>query len=676
MRDPEPDVRFRVVKTLSVLLATLLGVGAAAAQKPIPLANVVPPWEKLGTPKQLPIPVPPFTEHVGTVEESISLSAAANASGLRIGPSGEVQLINEMPPLPSGGAATAYLKSGASGEWFGTDHGLYFRSNPAAELVRHEHYGEDGPLATRITALAQDSRGVLWVGTPLGLSLRNADGKWRHIRGREGLPVEDITALAIDQQDNIWIGTSMGAVLHRPYVEGRRWFYREGPRYLPGNRVRAIALAPAGMPAYFLTDGGVGRIANVITTLEGKARTIERLVNERHRRFGLVADCTLDDARKPKSHTIGDNDNDGLWTAYHVTAMALGYGATKEATAKASARQGMEALYLLQNASGTPGLVARSVLPVELGKTKGRQWQPTPDGKFYWKSDTSSDEIDGHYMAFYAYYEHIARHDPVEKAQCVRQVRAVTDYIVDHNYQLIDWTGKRTRWGFWNPEALNDDPEHYLENGLNSLQMLSFLKVAHHITGDPKYNAHYQKLMREHGYLSNTLLSKKVFPDEDNHSDNQLGFVAWYPILQLEREPAIRAALLSGVRRHYEVIKAECSAFFTFVYATVDPDYADLAGAIENLRQIPTDRRLWRQQNSHRADVVFAPRVNRFGRRVLLQSLPADEYTFAKWNADPLVPDGGGDGRGEDDGAAYLLPYWMGRYHGLITESPKPGSSR
>jgi len=654
---------------LQAVLVVILGTGNVLAEEAIPLSNVMPPWRKLGTPKQLPIAVSTFTEHVGAIEESMPINEAGRASGLKIGPNGQVALINEQPQLPSGQKATAYLNAATAGEWFGTDRGLFFRAKPGSELQHHEQYGIDGPLATRITSLARDSHGVLWVGTPVGLSLRNADGQWRHIRGRDGLPVEDVTALAIDAKDNVWIGTSKGAVLHRPYADGRRWFYRQGPRYLPGDHVKAIALAPPGIPAYFLTDKGVGRIDEVTTTLEQKARTIERLVNQRHRRFGMVADCLLNDARKPTSQTIGDNDNDGLWTAYHVTALALAYGATKEEAAKASARESMHALYMLQNASGTPGLVARSVLPIDIGKTKGRQWQPTPDGKFYWKSDTSSDEIDGHYMAFYAYYEHIARHDPAEKELCLRQVRAVTDYIVDHNYQLIDWTGKRTRWGFWDPESLNQDPRHYLENGLNSLQMLSFLKVAHFLTGDAKYDTHYQKLIREHGYLNNTLLSKKVFPDEDNHSDNQLGFVAWYPILQLEHDPVIRAALLKGVRRHYEIIKPQNSAFFTFVYATVDPDYANIAGAIENLRQIPTDRRLWRQENSQRADVVFSTRENRFGRRVLLRSVPVDEYCFAKWNADPFVPDAGGDGRVEDDGAAYLLPYWMGRFHGLIAEA-------
>jgi hypothetical protein len=658
-----------MMRIVRVALVIGLSVSAALADKGIPLSNVVPPWVHLGTSKKLPISVTSFTEHVRVVDESLPTYGLGHAVGLKLDSSGNVALSETRPQLPTGESANAYLNTGDSGEWFGTDHGLYFRAKPGAELQRHEHYGVAGPLTTRITALARDSRGTLWIGTPLGLSLRNAEGQWRHLRGRDGLPVEDVTALAIDGKDNAWIGTSKGAVLHRPYVTTRKWFYRQGPRYLPGDRVKAIALSPAGMPAYFLTDRGVGRLDEVTTTLERKAQTLERLVNERHRRFGLVADCVLDNAFKPTSSMIPDNDNDGLWTAYHVAAMSLCYGATKDESAKASARESMHALYLLQTASGTNGLIARSVLPVEEGKKRGPQWQPTPDGKLYWKSDTSSDEIDGHYLAFYAYYEHIARHDPAERELCLRQVRAVTDYIVDHNYQLIDWTGKRTTWGFWNPEAVNDNPEHYLETGLNSLQILSFLKVAHYVTGDAKYNTHYQKLIRDYGYLSNTLLSKKVFPDENNHSDNQLGFVAWYPILQLEHDPAIRAALLKGVRRHYEIVKAENSAFFTFVYATVDPDYADLAGAIENLQQIPTDRRQWRQENSQRADVLFAPRVNRFGRRVLLQTVPVDEYSFAKWNADPYEPDDGGDGRVEDDGAAYLLPYWMGRFHGLIAEA-------
>jgi hypothetical protein len=39
-----------------------------------------------------------------------------------------------------------------------------------------------------------------------------------------------------------------------------------------------------------------------------------------------------------------------------------------------------------------------------------------------------------------------------------------------------------------------------------------------------------------------------------------------------------------------------------------------------------------------------------------------------KWNGNPYQLRRGGGGYAEDDGAAYLLPYWMARYHGLLKE--------
>lgn len=676
-------------------------------------ANVVPPLDdpddrrpgRQRKASELPIAVPPFGEHRKTLlagpERETIIGLALDAVGsLRVitedgdefvqdasgnwaksanprldaiegtrlsrAASFEIESIRgkwRVLSVPAGEQAAAsdcVVQDGAL--WVGTDKGLF------SDGVRHEAYGVDGPLSTRITALALDSKGTLWIGTPLGLSVRTRDGAWQHIRGKDGLPYEDVTAIAVDGGDRLWIGTTRGAIHYRPYESGRQWFYRAGKRYLPDDYVLDVAVTSDGKTAYFATKAGLSRIDDVTTTLLEKAQIIEKRLNERHRRLGLVAECTLDNAENPTSHVISDNDNDGLWTAYHVAAMSLCYAATADEAALQSAKESMHALYMLQNASGTPGLVARSVVPAEIGKTKSAQWRPTPDGSMYWKSDTSSDEIDGHYLAFYTYWEHIARFIPGERELCIKQVRALTDYLVDNGYQLIDWHGRRTRWGFWAPKSLNEDPNDYLENGLNSLQMLSFLKVAHHITGDVKYKEHYDRLIVEHGYLSNVLLEKKVFPDENNHSDDQLGYVAWYPILQLEWDPKVRRLLQSAVRRHYKIVAPEKPSFYAFVTATIDPGYVDLDAAVENLREIPTDRRGWRMENSHRADVVVDPMIDRFGRKQLQHVLPADERDFAKWNQNPYIPDAGGDGCHEDDGAAYLLPYWMGRYHGFIAE--------
>ncbi len=653
------------------LTVVLLGAGGAAGQdilkgKAVHLHNITPPFIPGAPARKLPVVVEPFIEHVRC---PVDIAAPDNALGISVDKEGKLLFMTgPKPALENGPAINAQAQQGDC-RWFATDHGLYVQHPGDKKPVRHEAYGVGGPLATRITALAVDTKGTLWAGTPLGLSRRSAEGVWTHLQGRDGLPVEDITALATDASDHLWIGTSQGAILYTPSAPGRKWFYRAGKRYLPDDHVRSIAISPKEDAVFFLTDAGVGRIDLVRRTLLEKARLIEARVNERHRRLGMVADCLLTPAEPPALHAIHDNDNDGLWTAYHVAAMALCYGATKDEAARTSARESMHALYMLQNASGIPGLVARSVLPPEEGRKKGPQWRPTPDGKMYWKSDTSADEIDGHYLAFYTYYEHIARFEDAEKTLLIKQLRALTDYLVENEYQLIDWNGKRTRWGFWDPKSLNENPAHYVECGLNSLQILSFLKVSHYITGDTKYRKHYRKLILDHDYLNNLLLTKKVFPDEVNHSDDQLGFVAWYPMLQLEKDPGIRRALCQGVRRHYDAVRTEHSSFYTFVYATVDPNRADIEGAIENLRQIPTDRRQWGMINSRRADVAFADHVNRFGVRILTRVLPADERNFAKWNADPYVPDYKGNPRHEDDGAAYLLPYWMGRRHGFIVES-------
>jgi hypothetical protein len=625
-------------------------------------------------PNALPIVVPPFGEQVReklpALPQGKAVRLAVNDGGALVAVSdGGAAFVlggdGQWAPAPAGTAAPSAAREVKQGSdvWTLADGVLSLNGQ------RVETFGIDGPLASRVTAIALDSKGTLWVGTPLGLSLRGADGTWTAVRGKQGLPYEDVTALAFDAQDNLWIGTTGGAILHRPYAEGRKWFYRAGKRYLPNDNVLDVAVAPDGSVAYFATDAGPAAIRTKTTTLLEKAQTIERILSERHRRFGLVAEGRLNDAENPTSTTIEDIDNDGLWTSYHVAAMSLRYGATGDPAAKESARQSMHALYMLQDASGIPGLVARSVVSPEVGKTKNAQWRPTPDGKYYWKSDTSSDEIDGHYMAFYTYWTHIAKNDPEERDRCIQQVREVTDYIVDHNYQLIDWDGERTRWGFWNPENLNDNPTHYLENGLNSLEILSFLKTAYTVTGDAKYEEHYQKLIREHGYLNNVLLSKKVFPDMNNHSDDQLGYVAWYPLLQAEQDPAIKATLTAAVRRHYKIVRPEKPSWYTFVTGTVDPHYVHFEDAVENLREIPTDRRQYETFNARRADVVYDPSEDRFERKQLIHVLPADERAFAKWNKNPYLPDDGDGELMEDDGAAYLLPYWMGRFHGFIAEA-------
>jgi hypothetical protein len=78
------------------------------------------------------------------------------------------------------------------------------------------------------------------------------------------------------------------------------------------------------------------------------------------------------------------------------------------------------------------------------------------------------------------------------------------------------------------------------------------------------------------------------------------------------------------------------------------------------------DQIQWTVRNSHRHDVPIDPMRDRQQRVQSLLVLPYDELPMSKWNGNPYNLDGGNGGRTEDDGAYFLLPYWMGRHHALI----------
>src|SRR5262249_13845003 len=94
--------------------------------------------------------------------------------------------------------------------------------------------------------------------------------------------------------------------------------------------------------------------------------------------------------------------------------------------------------------------------------------------------------------------------------------------------------------------------------------------------------------------------------------------------------------------------------------------------AADTLVRYPLDRIRWPYKNSHRLDIV---KMGRFpgsdantGHRLNGKVVPIDERSVEHWNLDPWELDEGGDGRTLTDGAAFLLPYYMGLYRGYLTE--------
>ena len=476
------------------------------------------------------------------------------------------------------------------------------------------------------------------------------------------LPVGEIAVVAAESASVTWVGTRAGAVR---IGDGQAREYFSGLRWLPDDEVTGIGFG--GGATWIETRKGFSRIEYKQTTLADKSRDFVARVQTRHNRWGLTADSHLRVAGDLSSNQMVSSDNDGLWTAMYVAAECFRFKVTGEADARENARRGMTAIMRLEAITGIPGFPARSFIKAgDDQQPKDGEWHDTPDKAWRWKGDTSSDEIVGHFFVYPLYHDLVASDD--EKPALRAVIDRMTTHIVDNGYQLIDVDGKRTRWGWWGPEAIWQDPD---ETGLRALHILAHLRVAIHLAGSPqartKYQGAYDRLVKEHRYHLLTRNQKIMVPGSINHSDDELAFLSYYPLLRYEKDPSLLEVYRHSLERSWQIERPERNPLWNFIYAAgTGAKEFDREDSLRTLREIPMDQIEWTVRNSHRLDVPIDNLADRHKRRQALVVLPYDELPIWKWNGNPYSLDGGSGGRGEGDGVYFLLPYWMGRYHQLI----------
>ena len=611
-----------------------------------------------------------------------------------------------------------------------TVDGLYeYQTNRTGhKLTAPDQHSRDWAAGT-VLGVSMDISSQLWMATTAGVGFQS-DGPaenpgpfWTFFEGHDGLPYNEFTGLASGPDGAIWMGTRRGVIrLERaPTSTGLGefvWHYRQGPRWLPDDHVRQLAVDGSGR-AWFATPAGLGFIEKRAMTLAEKAAFYEAEIERYIKRtpFGYVAEAPLQTPADKSTANPQDSDNDGLWTAMYGAAQCFAFAATKDPAAQVRARKAFEALQFLQTVtqggshSPPDGYIARTIRPMDwpdpnvgrierdreeqkgdrLWKVYEPRWPKSADGQWFWKSDTSSDELDGHYFFYPLYYDFCATSDAEKKAvQSV--VRKLTDHLLEHEYVLIDHDGKPTRWAIFGPEYLNRDPDWWAERGLNSLSMLTYLAVAAHITGDPKYSVASRALIDQHGYAQNAMYPKAQHgPGSGNQSDDEMAFMCYYNLLRYSRDEDLKAQIRFSFFRYWANEAPELNPFFNFAYAAhnlgatmtinwgtypLSPWGGWLEDSRATLYGFPLDRLNWPHQNSHRLDVVplgraqardlYEPARGHRGHRVNGKVLPVENRHFNHWNTDPWQLDYGGHGNELAAGTVFLLPYYLGLYHGFV----------
>jgi hypothetical protein len=503
-------------------------------------------------------------------------------------------------------------------------------------------------------------------------TLDNKSGKKTSDILRE-MPCPEITA--IKMIDGIlWFGSASGAMRLR---KDRKFDYFASVRWLPSDTVIDFTEGPENS-VLVLTNRGMAKICTRWMTLSEKAEFYQKQVRERHIRNGFNAAIHLKEKGNISTGTLQDSDNDGLWTSMYLAAEAFRYSVTGEPDALQNVRESLEAMERLYNITNIPGFPARS-FERRGYKFDDEPWRRADDPEWDWKSTTSSDEAIGHIFAFGVVAELV--NDAGIMKNAVELIDTLMSHILKNNYYLIDWNGKPTRWGRWNPGYVNAFPEMVGDRKLNSSNIAAMLQTAFHFTKKEKYREAILSLFKDHGYLKNLMKPineigvapensdalSRMLSEEWNHSDDEMYFCGYWGLYRYALNDTLKEMYRKAITDHWQAERAEKEGLWNIMTSMTGIDDSDMEEAVWYLKEYPLDMIGWSVSNSKRQDIE--PLARNFRGQTIKEVLPPDELKIARHNANRFDLDGGDNGHSEmSAGDIWLLPYWMGRYLGVISE--------
>ena len=318
-----------------------------------------------------------------------------------------------------------------------------------------------------------------------------------------------------------------------------------------------------------------------------------------------------------------------------------------------------------------------------------------------YKTDTSTDEIIGHLFIYKVAYDILDDSDPEEKAikdLLTDTVRRFAQHMVDNGYSLRDATGQATTWGKTERDYFNN-AYAWEDCALNSLVNLCTFKLAAYVTGEQRWEDEYYMLAMEDPYRYADLageywdrwaylahvdggLDENASQEEIdtwiqqnlNYSDEEMAMLAYYVLFQLEENEDVLVKYQDGLNSWWKSMQYSENPLWYYIYQLAYPTEAqtDYYGnslvetASWALSRHPIDTIRWGAHNDNRPDVVQDGELSRDKETGEIRVAPFDERNVHKYNGSTYGL-GGSNPDCMEGCTTYTLPYWLGRYHGMIT---------
>ena len=366
---------------------------------------------------------------------------------------------------------------------------------------------------------------------------------------------------------------------------------------------------------------------------EADALAISARIQALHFPFGTITDPVY--ASSTSNQIVGYTrcGDSALWTGAYLAAEAFRYKVTQSADALNNVKAALAGLTLLQNVTGDNRL-ARCTLPanspyaagIESEEASNTIYQNPP---LVWVDNTSRDQLVGAFFGMGVAFDMVD--DASVKASINNLATLLIGFVSRHQ---------------WSP---NDDASNTFMLRPEELQML--LQVARHVNPSNTVSGPFFVLPVETAVLVDVQSIGSYFKFN-------LDYMTFYNLVRYQNNSDNLGAY--KIVRNYTATHQ--NPFFDVIdRALQGPNAARDAETAPLLDQ-------WLQRPQRDPYIDLTKTVQVCGSEAC-QAVPVPQRppTDFLWQRDPFQLTGGGLGTIEGTGIDYILPYWMGRYYGVIS---------
>jgi uncharacterized protein (TIGR03437 family) len=365
---------------------------------------------------------------------------------------------------------------------------------------------------------------------------------------------------------------------------------------------------------------------------EPDALAIEANIQARHMPFGSLLDPIYASSTSNQITGYTRCGDSALWTGAYLAAESFHYAVAKSPAVLQNVSSALGALEALSAITGDNRLARCMVLassPFAAGiASEEAANRIISNAPWFWVDNTSRDEIVGAFFGLGVAFDLVD--DPGVKQRVSNLVTLLIGYISRHQ---------------WSP---NDDLASTFVIRPEGLQML--LQVARHVNPANTVSGPFFVPPVDTGVLIDVQSNSSYFKFN-------LDYMSLYHLVRLQNNSDNRGAYLT-LRGYTE---SHQNAFFNMIdRALQGPDAARDAETRSLLDQV-----LARTNRDLSVDLSSAVAVCGSDACFPIPVPLRTPATFL-WEISPFQLKGGGIGLIESSGVDYILPYWMGRYYGVI----------